>query len=323
MSDDKIVINNLDSADGHFSDMKIDPDNHSGCVEKDNLKNRLSYEKHLMTTFNNQSVDILDSDQYGELFLLDDILEAVEYPKNTNGNYNIWNAIKLIDEDLRYKFSVYSSKANRNYDKWYLTEFGVYNFLGRTQAPKAKEFQRWTYKVLQEIRKTGSYSMVPQEHQLKELAIAVNGIISSVNTLSETIGSVVKIVDTFNNRLAYLEASNLKLLNIVESFQLEAIKDKSKLEFKDRVHNEKVAELNKEIDKIVIHGYSTVYNYIKSLGKTQKDFKKGFSLQNIGAEIEKYMQTVGEKAKYAEKGYTKMFPIYLIDLYFTARQPLN
>jgi prophage antirepressor-like protein len=37
----------------------------------------------------------------------------------------------------------------------FLTEFGLYKLLGRSNKPIAKHFQEWVYNVIKEIRITG------------------------------------------------------------------------------------------------------------------------------------------------------------------------
>jgi prophage antirepressor-like protein len=135
------------------------------------VKSRCEDLTHNPQLFAEYDIDVVMHPEIGELFCLTNILKAIDYTKLPNGSFDSSSAIKLINEKYRTKLPVYNEKMKRSYDQWYITEFGVYQFLGRTNAPKAEVFQEWTYKVLRQIRKTGSYNSQPTNNLFYERII--------------------------------------------------------------------------------------------------------------------------------------------------------
>lgn len=95
------------------------------------------------------------------LFLAKDVAERLEH-KNAS------EMITPIDEEEKLNTIVSWSGQSRN--MWFLTEFGLYDTLSSSRKPIAKQFKKEVWKILYEIRITGSYIvMQANEEQLKLL----------------------------------------------------------------------------------------------------------------------------------------------------------
>ena len=101
--------------------------------------------------FNLGDVDIKDRD--GEFwFCARDVADMIEYKSDTN-QWNKW----LDDED---KLTVQNARSGQNRNMTYISESALYRVLIKTDAPKAKPFERWVTKtVLPSLRKNGEYKM--------------------------------------------------------------------------------------------------------------------------------------------------------------------
>lgn len=73
------------------------------------------------------------------------------------GIKNILSTIKNFDEDETTIDTIYSQTGNKQ--RVFLTEFGLYKLLGMSRKPFAKEFNKWVYNVIREIRLTGQYQL--------------------------------------------------------------------------------------------------------------------------------------------------------------------
>ena len=66
-------------------------------------------------------------------------------------------AVQSLDEDERGKYCL-----PRQGETWIVNESGLYHLIFQSRKPEAKAFRRWvTSEVLPELRKTGSYSTLP------------------------------------------------------------------------------------------------------------------------------------------------------------------
>lgn len=202
-----------------------------------------------------------------------------------------------------------------------INEAGLYSLIFTSKKPEAKEFKYWvTSEVLPSIRKTGKYA-IGQANTNQDLTIFVKTL-ETLTTVVSGIGNQLEFITTsFNNRFEYLEKTNQKLLDIVERSYHDNKEQQSIIQHTERKYAEKENQLNEQINTIITSGYSSIYEYLKGLGKTQSQLKKGYSLQTIGRDIENYMLSQGQKIKYNRT--TRIFPIYLIDLYFQAKVILN
>ena len=95
-------------------------------------------------------------DQNGDpLFVAKDVALALGYE---------WNGVSRIahvPEEWRVVTSVVTTFGTK--DTWFLSEQGLYFFLGRSDKPKALPFQKWLAgEVLPALRKTGSYGQTAQ-----------------------------------------------------------------------------------------------------------------------------------------------------------------
>ena len=88
-------------------------------------------------------------------FVAKDVAQALDYQ---------WSGIRTIQhvpEEWRLVESVSTSFGEK--DTWFLSEPGLYFFLGRSDKPKALPFQKWLAgEVLPALRKTGRYFIPAQ-----------------------------------------------------------------------------------------------------------------------------------------------------------------
>ena len=85
-------------------------------------------------------------------FLARDVLVSLGYSKSSLEQVS--NVIKAIPEEWR------TLKPIKGRDIHFISEQGLYFFLGRSDKPKALPFQKWLAgEVLPAIRKTGKYSV--------------------------------------------------------------------------------------------------------------------------------------------------------------------
>ena len=69
---------------------------------------------------------------------------------------DIRTSIKEFDEDDRHTMTVIDS-IGRKQETTMLSESGLYKILMISRKPVAKQFQKWVFNVIKEIRKTGEY----------------------------------------------------------------------------------------------------------------------------------------------------------------------
>lgn len=72
-------------------------------------------------------------------------------------------AVSRLHEDDRRTAPIVDSAGRRNPNTWIVNESGLWDLVVDSHKPEARIFRRWiTSEVLPMIRKTGSYSVVPQ-----------------------------------------------------------------------------------------------------------------------------------------------------------------
>ena len=80
-------------------------------------------------------------------------------------------ALRRLDEDEKGRFSIPTLGGNQEANV--INESGLYSLILGSRKPEAKKFKKWvTSEVLPAIRKTGSYSVIPQQHQADETLTA-------------------------------------------------------------------------------------------------------------------------------------------------------
>jgi len=83
---------------------------------------------------------------------------------NLLGIQNIRATIKDFDENERHVNTIYTSTGPK--ECIFLTESGLYKLLIISRKPIAKQFQKWVFNVIKEIRTTGKYEL---QGQLKDV----------------------------------------------------------------------------------------------------------------------------------------------------------
>ncbi len=112
---------------------------------------------------------------------------------NSLGVSNHKQAVKAatLDSDELGSFKMTSGGQRR--DILCVSESGLYALVMNSRKPKALDFKRWIRKeVLPTIRKTGKYSVTPQNTTMVELAKAVleqNGIIENLKDKEQIFGN--------------------------------------------------------------------------------------------------------------------------------------
>lgn len=88
-------------------------------------------------------------------FVASDVCESL-------GLSNPTVSVNRLDEDERSKFNL-----GRQGEVNMVNEYGLYNLILGSHKDEAKRFKRWiTHEVVPAIRKTGSYSTIPQDKQV-------------------------------------------------------------------------------------------------------------------------------------------------------------
>ncbi|MBL4988403.1 bro family toxin-antitoxin system, toxin component [Enterococcus xinjiangensis] len=88
-------------------------------------------------------------------FVGKDVAEILGYERADNAIRN------HVDDEDKLTHQISASGQNRNMT--IINESGLYSLILKSKLPSAKKFKRWvTSEVLPTIRKTGSYSNVPQ-----------------------------------------------------------------------------------------------------------------------------------------------------------------
>lgn len=203
--------------------------------------------------FENHQITILEKFENGEnYFKLKDICLAVEYNPN-----EINKAANLISDEYKISIPEFVVEANRICDVVYIEELGVYEFLNRTKAPKAKDFQRFTQKVLKEINHTGSYSLQSQPNSLE----------LSIQTLTQVVQNqgqlIAQIVEDNKNTQLFMQNQFGIINNLVN-----AMISNQQLQQKHQVIDEYIAQTS-QVKANSFHMFKTkmgVKEYIESIG---------------------------------------------------------
>lgn len=95
-------------------------------------------------------VRIIRNDDDEPLFHAPDVGKVLEMK-------NIRKSIEDFDEDERVSHTMGTAFGEK--DVTFLTEQGMYKLLMRSRKPIAKPFQKWVFKVIKDIQKTGRYEM--------------------------------------------------------------------------------------------------------------------------------------------------------------------
>ncbi len=95
------------------------------------------------------------------------------------GIIDVRDAVNRLYSDDRVQTPVVDSAGRINPNTWAINESGMYELVIRSDKPNAREFRRWiTSEVLPEIRRTGSYSVVPLQplDDLDMVEVAIRNI---------------------------------------------------------------------------------------------------------------------------------------------------
>lgn len=69
------------------------------------------------------------------MFLAKDIAEWIDYSKNGNGQYNVYNMLQTVDDDEKSLLTILVAGQNREMS--FLTEDGLYEVLMQSRKPIA------------------------------------------------------------------------------------------------------------------------------------------------------------------------------------------
>jgi prophage antirepressor-like protein len=123
---------------------------------------------------------------------------------------NISDAVSDFDNDEVSSFKLDTFNPDGSFNKksnlLILSESGLYSLIMRSRKPIAKPFQKWvTKEVLPSIRKTGSYSLQKEVHDLKKV---------DLNEIQETLKIGSEILETLNSKNVF---EKIQLDNFLKS----------------------------------------------------------------------------------------------------------
>lgn len=131
-----------------------------------------------------------------------DVCEALEIS-------NVGNVLARLDGDDIRRADVVDSVGRRNPNTNVINESGLYELIIRSDRPAAKEFRRWiTAEVLPSIRKTGSYSVGPQD----DLSL-LEGMIVAIRADRVRLAAVeqrVEVLEENHDRVAAIGYASLR-----------------------------------------------------------------------------------------------------------------
>lgn len=87
---------------------------------------------------------------------------------------NINMTISDFDQDEKVVHNMHTIRGMQEVNM--LTEQGLYKILFISRKPLAKEFQKWVYSIIKEVRLNGSYTM---KKQLREQSLNKNLLVLS------------------------------------------------------------------------------------------------------------------------------------------------
>jgi prophage antirepressor-like protein len=146
------------------------------------------------------SVKTLIDEKCSIWFLAKDVLAILQ----NNNDPNVGQATKDLDVDELRSFKIISGGQSR--EMLFVSESGLYSLIMRSRKPIAKPFQKWvTKEVLPSIRKTGSYSLQKEVHDLKKV---------DLNEIHETLKIGSEILETLNSKNVF---EKIQLDNLVKT----------------------------------------------------------------------------------------------------------
>lgn len=90
-------------------------------------------------------------------FVANDVLRVLEIS-------NSKDALRTLDDDEKTGVDIIDPHGRKQQTNC-ISEAGLYSIILRSRKPEAKAFKRWiTHDVIPSIRKTGSYTMLPQDY---------------------------------------------------------------------------------------------------------------------------------------------------------------
>jgi prophage antirepressor-like protein len=150
--------------------------------------------------FQNNDIRTLIDEQGSIWFLAKDVLMLLQ----DNKNPDVSNATKDLDSDELTRFKIVSGGQSR--EMLFVSESGLYSLIMRSRKPIAKPFQKWvTKEVLPSIRKTGSYSLQKEVHDLKKV---------DLNEIQETLKIGSEILETLQTKNVF---EKIQLDNFLKS----------------------------------------------------------------------------------------------------------
>jgi prophage antirepressor-like protein len=139
---------------------------------------------------------------------------------------NISDAVSDFDNDEVSSFKLDTFNPDGSFNKksnlLILSESGLYSLIMRSRKPVAKPFQKWvTKEVLPSIRKTGSYSLQKEEHDLKKV---------DLNEIQETLKIGSEILETLQTKNVF---EKIQLDNFLKSQKGISVLEILKLDFEN------------------------------------------------------------------------------------------
>jgi prophage antirepressor-like protein len=134
--------------------------------------------------FGDDEIRVMRDEGAEPLFVASDVCKAL-------GLSNPSVALAALPDDEKGIREVYTVRGMQNLLT--VTESGMYRLVFRSNKPLAEKFRRWVlHEVLPAVRKSGSYSVQPQQ---------------SSNPSIQALRQIVDVIEQIDNRVALLEES--------------------------------------------------------------------------------------------------------------------
>lgn len=226
---------------------------------------------NMVAMFGNCKINYINID--GRLFIkLKDVCGVIEY------NNDINKAANLISTEYKVEIIEFVPEANRNCNVVYVEDLGVYEFLNRTRAPKAKEFQRFTQTVLREIHQTGGYNL-QQAQPSTDIATMCAAILSAIQSES---AKVIALIEAKYNTIDNLVLSNTKIMEMVINTQNTQVKHQLIEDYIIQTTAAKTTTLYTNKTKITVREFVNTLNIDCNCKKISYQLKKlGYKSNHI------------------------------------------
>lgn len=153
--------------------------------------------------FDGMSVRVVE-DVHGEsLFVVKDILEALEFSKNTRAG----KSVAHIPDEWKRVHPIPTLGGTQSLQV--LTEQGLYQFVCRCDKPKAIPFQRWVAgEVLPSIRKHGGY--IQGQYEMTEEQLMAKALLHANSVMGEKDAQIDNLTNVVSQQTTQIQQDTPK-----------------------------------------------------------------------------------------------------------------